>query len=174
MANFDTAIPIILKHEGGYVNHPSDPGGATNRGIILSNFVLYADELGLPATVEGLKQLTENQAKYIYRKMFWNRMRGDEIASQNVANILFDGHVNMGGNAIKMIQRIVGTVADGALGPKTVAAINSVPAKALFESYKSERINFYLDLVNRKPQLGVFLKGWMNRINSFCWNEALT
>lgn len=167
MADFNKAIPIILKHEGGFVDHPADPGGATNRGIIFTLFKKYAGELGLPATVEGLKALTEDNAKYIYRKQFWNAMQGDMIKDQQVANIIFDGFVNMGFNGIKIAQREVGETADGLIGQKSLQAINGAAPKILFQGIKEGRIKYYTDLAERKPQMKVFLKGWLNRINSF-------
>jgi lysozyme family protein len=176
MASFDKAIPFTLKHEGGYVWHPADPGGETNRGI--------TD--GLDGNVDGLadvdgdgdgdiliQELSEAQAKEIYKRRFWDKMHGDDIKSQNLANILFDGYVNMGGNAIKLMQRELMLKEDGVLGPVTLRGINGYNPRTLFEQYKAARIDYYLDLANRKPALKIFLKGWLNRINSFNWNESL-
>ena len=167
MAEFDLAIPVILKHEGGYVNHPSDPGGATNRGIIFKLFKRYATLLGLEPTIDALKGLTELQAKQIYRLEFWDKMSGDQFKSQKVANIVFDGFVNMGNRALKMLQVEIGVSADGAIGPKTLETVNAGNETIIFQGYKDRRIKYYNDLVARKPELSVFLKGWMNRINSF-------
>lgn len=167
MADFDQSISIILKHEGGYVNHPSDPGGATNRGITFNLFKQYAAALEVSKDLYSLKALSEDQAKFIYREHFWNPMHGDEIINQNIADILFDGYVNMGNKAIKLIQKEAGAEADGTIGPGSLQAINNANARVLFHGYKDARIKFYQDLAKRKPQLQVFLKGWLNRINSF-------
>lgn len=167
MAKFSEAIPIILKHEGLFVNHPSDPGGATNRGITLKLFKRYAVSLGLNPTVEDLKNLTEEQAKEIYFQEFWQQMKGDEIESQQIANIVFDGFVNMGGRALKLLQKEAGVAPDGKIGPVTLSIVNNSNEAILFTGYKDARIDYYKRLVDRKPQLGVFLKGWLNRINSF-------
>ncbi len=167
MADFEQSIPIILKHEGLFVNHPSDPGGATNRGITFSLFKAYAKALGLLPTIDALKSLTEDQAKFIYREHFWQVMRGDEIINQNIADIMFDGFVNMGGKAVKLMQKDAGTEADGTIGPATLQAINNANARILFHGYKDARIKFYKDLAQKKPKLQVFLNGWLNRINSF-------
>jgi lysozyme family protein len=168
MADFNLSIDIILKHEGGFVNHPSDPGGATNRGIIFTLFKQYSKALGLLPTIDALKSLTEDQAKFIYREHFWNPMKGDEIINQNIADILFDGYVNMGGKALKMMQKEAGTtLVDGSIGADSIRAINLANARVLFQGYKDSRIKFYIDLADRKPKMKVFLKGWLNRINSF-------
>lgn len=167
MADFEKAIPIILKHEGGFVDHPSDPGGATNRGITFKLFKQYAKTLGLEKTIDSLKSLTEDQAKLIYELHFWQPMRGNEINDQNIADIVFDAHVNTGFWGLRLIQREVGAEVDGIIGSKTIEAINAANGKILFEGYKDARLQYYRNLVKKKPQLGVFLKGWENRVNSF-------
>lgn len=168
MADFEQSIGIILKHEGGFVNHPSDPGGATNRGITFNLFKQYADALEVSKDLYSLKALSEDQAKFIYQEHFWNPMRGDEIINQNIADILFDGFVNMGNKAIKLMQKEAGTtLVDGVIGADSIRAINLANARVLFEGYKDARIKFYNDLATRKPKLEVFRKGWLNRINSF-------
>lgn len=169
MADFEKAIPHVLKWEGGYVDHPADPGGATNRGIIFTLFKQYADVLGLPKTKDGLKLLSEDQAKLIYREHFWNRMRGDNIRDQQVAEIIFDGFVNMGFNGLKIAQREAGTDADGNIGTNSLQAINGAAPVVLFNGIKDARIDYYKRLAERKPQMQVFLKGWLNRINSFVY-----
>lgn len=170
MAKFEIEIPRVLAHEGGYVNHPSDPGGETNRGITdrldgkIDGLVdLDGDGIG----DVNIKGLTEDQAKEVYKRKFWDQMKGDEIESQAIAGILFDGYVNMGTQAIKMIQRILSLKDDGVVGNKTITAINNADEIILYTAYKKARIMFYENLVERKPQLAVFLKGWLRRINSF-------
>lgn len=169
MADFEKSIPHILKWEGGYVDHPADPGGATNRGIIFTIFKQYAGVLGLPPTKEGLQQLTEGQAKLIYREQFWNRMKGDLINDQQVADIIFDGFVNCGRNGLKIAQREAGTDADGEIGNNSLQAINLANPRILFAGIKDARIKYYENLAERKPAMKVFLKGWLNRINSFVY-----
>ena len=169
MASFDQAIPLILKHEGGYVDDKDDLGGATNRGIIFKVFKQYAEQLGLPATKEGLKQLTENQAKQIYKLQFWDKMRGDNIIDQQVANLIFDGFVNAGTNGIKIAQRVAGVDQDGILGAKSIATINAAAPRIIFEGIKDERIRYYHMIAERREKNKKFLKGWLNRINSFTY-----
>lgn len=170
MAKFEIAIPHTLVWEGGYVFHPADPGGETNRGITdrldgkVDGLVdIDGDGLG-DVDIRGL---TEEQAKQVYKRRFWTRMQGDKIESQLIANILFDGFVNCGFNGIKLIQRILNQKDDGIVGPRTLAAINAADELLLYNRYKQARIQYYEDLADRKPALKVFLKGWMNRIHSF-------
>lgn len=170
MAKFDIAIPHVLAWEGGYVWHEADPGGETNRGITdrldgkIDGMVdLDGDGIG----DVDIKTLTEAEAKQVYKRRFWDRMQGDKIESQLIANILFDGFVNCGFNGIRLMQRLLHLKDDGIVGPKTLAAINGADEILLYNRYKLERINYYQDLAEKKPSLKVFLKGWMNRINSF-------
>lgn len=167
MADFHKSIPIILKHEGGFVNHPADPGGATNRGITFRLFKKYTGLLGVLPTIDSLKELTELQAKQIYRIEFWDRMKGDNFKSQKIADIVFDGFVNMGTRALKMLQQEIGVKPDGIIGIATLEVLNMSNESITFIGYKDRRIQYYRDLVKRKPSLSVFLNGWMNRINSF-------
>lgn len=171
MADFEQAVKVILKHEGLFVDHPSDPGGATNRGIILSLFKQYAKALGLEPTVDALKTLTEDQAKFIYREHFWDKMKGDEIKSQAVSEIIFDAYVNMGNRALKWLQIELGVGIDGEVGPITLAAINHAAPVVLFEQFKDARIDYYTRLAENKPSMKVFLKGWLNRVNSFNYHN---
>lgn len=170
MANFDISIPKVLAWEGGYVNHPADPGGETNRGITdkLDGKVDHLVDLDGDGHGDvDIKHLTEEQARKVYKRVFWDRIKGDEIHSQAIADILFDGFVNQGVSAIRIIQNLVFVPADGNIGPATLKAINEADERTLYNDYKSERENYYLNLVKRKPELNVFLKGWLNRIRSF-------
>lgn len=170
MAKFDIAIPHTLVWEGGYVNHKDDPGGETNRGITDRLDGKIDGMVDLDGDLDGdvdIKGLTEAEAKQVYKRRFWDKMQGDKIESQLIANILFDGFVNCGANGIKIMQRILNQKDDGVIGPKTLAAINGADEILLYNRYKNERIHYYIDLAERKPALKVFLKGWLNRIHSF-------
>lgn len=175
MAQFEIAIPHLLAWEGGYVNHAKDPGGETNRGITdrLDGKIdgkVDVDGDSLPDV--NIKDLTEAQAREIYKRQFWDKMRGDEIHSQAVANLLFDGYVNMGAQAIKILQDLILVTKDGKIGPMTLKALNDLTSDSagerfIYNTYKDRRERFYIELADRKPDLKVFLKGWIRRIRSF-------
>src|SRR6266850_3353936 len=132
MADFDTFLPTLLKFEGGFVNDPADPGGATNKGITLQTFRGCAQNLlGLEPTLDNLKSLTDAQAGAIYRDLYWNKTRGDDIDSQTLANIVCDFYVNAGANATKLLQTVLSGMGqalnvDGAIGPASVQALQAV------------------------------------------------
>lgn len=170
MADFEKAIPHVLKWEGGDINHPNDPGGHTNRGITFKIFKKYAHVLlGVDPTLANLKVLSEDQAKIIYRKVFWDGIKGDSIHSQDLADALLDGHVNMGANGIKLMQRVLKVSTDGKVGQKTLEAINkweySAEAFTMWVSYRDAREWYYFTLTLIKPKMKVFLDGWLNRLN---------
>lgn len=171
MANFDLYFETLIKHEGGFVNHPNDPGGATNLGIT-DKLDGKADGL---VDVDGdgkgdvpIKELRKDQARRIYKRLFWDPLQADNIQSQSVAEILFDFAVNSGvGTASRAIQKIVNVAQDGKIGPKTLQAINSKNPKEIFEELKKFRKLFYAKIIQNNPKLKVFQKGWNNRIESF-------
>jgi lysozyme family protein len=175
MANFDAFFPTLLKHEGGFVNDPADPGGATNKGITLETFRTCAQRfLGIEPTLDSLKALTDAQAAKIYKPLYWDEIHGDEIELQDLANIVFDFQVNAGGAASKLLQKVLNDLGaspplsvDGDVGTGTMAALERADAKAVYRAFKQGRIAYYQDLVARRPALGKFLAGWLKRVNSF-------
>src|SRR4051812_25286284 len=97
MADFEHFLPILLRHEGGFVNHPADPGGPTNKGITLATFTHCARELlGMAPTLDALRELTDAQVAIIYKALYWDAIRGDDIRSQSLANIVCDFQINAG------------------------------------------------------------------------------
>lgn len=180
MANFDRAVEVLLRHEGGYVNNVRDPGGATNFGVSL-RFLRNQSLINADYDKDGdldendIRLMNQRQASDIYRKMFWDKCGVSYINSQAVANMAFGLCVNMGPSpAIKLLQRAANMLAghglllvDGELGPKSVQMINALQPYDLLAKYKEAAIGYYEDLVERNPSLKVFLKGWLNRINSY-------
>lgn len=174
MADFNKYFPTLLKHEGGWTDDPADRGGQTNLGITLGTFKNTAQRiLGVEPTVENLKNLTKEQAAKIYKAEYWDKVKGDDIEPQELANIMFDFAVNSGtGTAAKYLQRVLNDLGsniavDGGIGPMTLKEFNKYDPKEIYRRYKQLRIDFYHKIVEKDPTQQRFLKGWLNRINSF-------
>lgn len=170
MANFDLFINRLLRLEGGYVNHPNDGGGCSCKGITLP---VYRGEYGAGLDCNDLRKITDEQASKIYKKYYWDVCMADKIADSNIAYLLVDFAVNSGcKRAIKAIQDIVGVEVDGYMGKVTLGAINSYyDPKELFDMLMEYRVDFYNDLVEKKPSQGVFLNGWLNRLKEWEYKE---
>ncbi|WP_369976132.1 glycoside hydrolase family 108 protein [Xanthomonas bundabergensis] len=174
MASFDLYLPQLLKFEGGYVDDPADPGGATNLGITLATFQRYAQSLlGEAPTLEALRALTPEQAGAIYKQAYWDRLDGDQIASQALAEILFDFYVNAGTEAVVLLQRILlqlgatGLATDGDMGPATLAALQAADQAQVYALYRQGRIDYYQRLAQERPVDDKFLQGWLARAEWF-------
>lgn len=163
MANFDLYAPSLKRWEGGFVNDPADPGGATNMGVTIGTFRTY---FGRNRTVQDLKNITPAQWRLIM-KTYWDRCKADDIRNQSVAEMLVDWHVNAGYNAIKKTQAAFGLKTDGIVGPKTLAALNGPDSELVFNRLKNARTSYYQRLVNENGSLRKFLRGWLNRVNYF-------
>lgn len=154
MSHFDKAILEVLKHEGGYVNHPDDPGGETNFGITKRNY---------PSL--DIKNLSKDEAITIYKRDYWLPIL--ETFPFTIAAKVFDMIVNMGERqAVKLLQRALSdpsVIDDGVLGKKTSEAVIKVPENILLNNIIHQQTLFYETLVARKPALKVFLKGWLRR-----------
>jgi lysozyme family protein len=180
MSHFEKIIIPILEREGGFVDHPQDPGGATNKGITFVTFKNHAQSiLGIEPTLENLKNLSDDQAKTLYYYLYWLKINGEYIENINIAELLLDMAINSGcKTAVKYLQESINFISgtdpikeDGACGPITTELINKSDAKILFRAFKINRISFFNNLVKRKPSLKVFLNGWMNRINGFKYKD---
>lgn len=155
---FDTALAEILRHEGGYVDHPSDPGGATNRGVTLGTL---SDWLGRPATKTEVRALTVADVAPIYRARYWNAVKADDL-SPGVDLMVFDLAVNSGpSRAAKFLQEVVGATADGVIGPATVAKANAMNPADVIAGMRARRERFYRGLAT----FPTFGKGWMRRLD---------
>ena len=169
MAKYEKLIPTVLKFEGGFANHPSDPGGATNSGVTLSTF---RSVYGKNKTVQDLKKMTREQWEHIFKTKFWDRWKADDIDNQAIANLLVDWLWASGVYGIKYPQEVLGVKTDGIVGLKTLAAINYYPnKKELFEKLLNRRKKHFEDIVRNRPQSKVFLKGWLRRLSDFKWFE---
>lgn len=155
--NFARALSAVLKHEGGYVDHPSDPGGATNLGI---TFAVLQKWRGKPITKADVKALTQDEAAAIYRANYWDRVRGDDLPA-GVDYCVFDFAVNSGVSRSAMyLQEIVGVAPDGKIGPLTLLAVADWDSVTLIESLCGKRMSF----LKRLSTFPVFGKGWSARV----------
>jgi len=156
-ANFFKSLEIVLKHEGGFVDHPEDPGGATNKGITHKT---YSDFLGRPLEdVSELKNIPDEHVQQIYKDGYWNRVKADQLSS-GVDFCIFDWAVNSGpGRAAKALQKAVMVTQDGAIGPMTLAAVEEELPEEIIEKITKEREEFYRSL----RTFDTFGKGWLRR-----------
>ena len=192
MANYENIVPYILRWEGGFVNDPDDSGGATNLGVTIATFRAYYGE---QKTTEDLIHMTMGQWEHIFNDSFyriievfkffhviaefsankrhifktgyWDKILGDGIRSQSVANIIVDWCWMSGvKRVIKRVQKLLNVKADGIFGPKTLAALNAVNPSTMFLCIKSARVDYYKEIVGVNPKNRKFLKGWLNRLNA--------
>lgn len=171
MANYKELIPFILKWEGGFSNRKSDRGGATNKGITLAT---YRSVFGQNKSVDDLKRLTDAEWMTIFKKLFWDRCKADQIQDQSIANMLVDWAWNSGAvNPIKKLQGILGVKADGIIGKNTLNAVNTKSPLPIFGALKQARISYYNAIVRNDPSQKVNLKGWMNRVNHIVYGSLL-
>ncbi|MFK7743672.1 MAG: glycoside hydrolase family 108 protein [Roseobacter sp.] len=158
-----TSLQFTLRWEGGYVNHPADPGGATNKGVTKAVYDRYRTSKGLG--VQDVRKITDEEVHDIYENGYWKRAKCPDLAV-DLDTVQFDTAVNMGvGRAVKFMQKSVGCKADGAWGPITAAAVANCDPGATLKAYCDQREVFYEGLVRRRPKMKVFMKGWMNRLN---------
>lgn len=158
----------MLKMEGGFVDHPSDPGGATNYGITqktLDSWHRAYGTYGFP-----VKNLTAFQARQIYKELYWDKLRLDECTNQKFATIIFDQGVNQGPmrstervqKAINHTVRGIMLKPDGIMGPKTLHGINLSRRETMLTFFTMSQL-YYAAIVRAKPEMSAFIKGWIKR-----------
>jgi lysozyme family protein len=176
MADYRLLVPFILKWEGGISNHPKDraaidpvpdrTGNHTNKGITWQTFKGLSKKLKYEATPQHFYAMPESTWGKIFKEGFWDAVKGDQIRSQAVAEILADLTWGSGvGNSSRIAKRALARLGFKG-GPRlfdtqTVNAINAAPEKALFEAIHREKVNFYHQIKGGET----FLKGWLNRAN---------
>jgi len=170
MADFEEFAGKLLRLEGGYVNHPMDKGGPTKYGVILAVWQDHGHDKDGDGDIDAddIKKLSEEDARYIAKKIFWDYFLADLISNQPLADLIVDWGYNSGRKTVaKIIQRLVKVQVDGIVGPQTLRAINGADPEMLFETLKIERKVFLTNIVKKRPDQLVFYDGWMNRVNSF-------
>lgn len=159
--DFDTAFTKLLGHEGGYVNHPNDPGGETNWGVTKA----VARDFGYTGS---MRDLPRDTAKRIYRVKYWDAVKADEMPAA-VRYPLFDAAVNSGvGQAARWLQRALGVADDGKIGAITIAKAKQSDGVAVASAMIGQRLQFMTNL-STWPAFG---KGWARRIASLMQEAA--
>lgn len=156
--NFDKCLYKVLEHEGGWANHPSDPGGATMKGVTIGTFRSF---FGADKTPEDLHNITDKQLKTVYKVGYWDKCKCSKLPTA-VDFLVFDAAVNSGvRRSSQWLQRCVGSYADGIIGPNTIDAVSSVADKTLLvEDLCDIRLEFLKSLSNWE----YFGGGWSNRV----------
>ncbi|MBS7553871.1 glycoside hydrolase family 108 protein [Ancylobacter dichloromethanicus] len=156
-ARFQACLEIVFGGEGGFSNDTFDPGGATKFGITIRTLSAYRGE---EASVDDVAKLTKEEARDIYRSMYWNVMKCEQLPP-GVDLVVFDHGVNAGpARAVKMLQSVVGTAPDGSIGPVTLEATRRRDAVDIVRRLSQARRDFYEGLDKAR-----FEKGWINRAN---------
>jgi lysozyme family protein len=157
-ASFPEALELILRHEGGYVDHPLDPGGATNLGITRATLASWR---GRAVSKAEVRALSRTEAAAIYRERYWKAVRADELPP-GIDLVVFDAAVNSGpGRAIRWLQAALDVAVDGLIGPETLAAARGAEPKALITAFSRHRLGFLKRLVT----FPTFGRGWTRRVS---------
>ena len=164
MSHFPKILAMTLHHEGGWSDHPKDPGGATMKGVTMQT---YSDYLGRPAMKDELRRIPDDHLEAIYRKGYWDKVRGDDLAaiSPGLAACVFDFAVNSGpGRAAKALQSLCGAVTDGGIGPNTLkqvkAWVDTLGPQGAIDAYQAFR-QHYLESLDTFATFG---RGWTQRV----------
>lgn len=152
--DFSRALAATLQFEGGYANHPADPGGATMRGVTQATFWEYLRDHGRP--VRDVRTITDAEVRDIYRARYWDKVTKGRTWPLNA--VLFDMAVNHGPtNALWMLEQ----------AKKRVSPTHPDRMRALALAVCDERVRFFHNIVRRRPLSAVFLRGWLRRAAAF-------
>jgi len=155
--NFEPALEAVLHHEGGFVNHPRDPGGMTNLGVTKR---VWEEWVGHEVDEATMRGLTPELVAPLYKARYWDKVRGDDLPA-GVDYAVFDAAINSGpGRAAKWLQEVVGAAADGSIGPGTLRKVAEMPADMIVAKYQQTRLEFLKEL----PTWDTFGRGWGRRV----------
>lgn len=160
---FLNCLAVTLKHEGGISDNPSDPGGLTNKGITLMTLSNY---LSRPATREDLLKISSEDVQNIYKKFYWDKLSLDKVPTEKavLAFILFDQGVNTG---VSRVQKRLSLLLKESDYEKALAVAISLPLPESLIPFYIESQKHYTSIVKSNASLGIFLGGWLNRINTY-------
>lgn len=154
--NFQRCLSWVLAHEGGYVNHPKDPGGATNRGVTQTTYDAFT------GGGKDVRDITDEDVRTIYRRQYWDAVRADDLPG-GVDYAVFDFAVNSGpSRAAKFLQAVVGANQDGIVGFNTLASVHAGEAASIAARLCDDRLAW----VRKLSTFSTFGKGWTKRINA--------
>lgn len=160
VSTFTESLDHVFKSEGGFSNHPDDPGGATNKGITLATLKSYREDDTL--TSEDVANITTEEASQIYKKEYWDKVNADKLP-KGLALVVFDTAVNNGpGKAAKLLQKVVGAKVDGRIGPETLAKVAEMDETEVINTFLADRLEFMMNQLT----WDVFGKGWTKRLLS--------
>lgn len=155
--NYDFALAEVLRHEGGFVDDPRDPGGMTNLGCTKKT---WENWVGHPVDERCMRNLNAQDVAPLYKTKYWDKIRADDLPA-GIDYVVFDCAINAGtGRAVKLLQEVVGSYVDGVLGGNTLRAVLGTDPVSLVELYCDRRLAFLESL----PTWPVFGKGWRNRV----------
>lgn len=157
-------ITDVIRREGGFVNDSVDRGGATNWGITIGTL---RDWRGKAVSVEDVKNLTQNEAREIYRANYFRGL--ESITDPKCLAFLFDYSVNAGNKrAVQAVQNAIGTTADGAWGPKSQAALVAYGDQSkMYWKLVCYRFDHFMRIMGNDPSQTKFAHGWANRMKEF-------
>ena len=158
MTRFDECLPLVLKHEGGYVNHPKDPGGATNKGVTQRTYDAWQARNNKPK--RSVKQIQDAEVAAIYRAQYWDKVQADDLPA-GLDYAVFDFAVNSGpSRAAKFLQRIVGVHDDGIIGMQTLDAVSKFEVSSIIRKLCDNRLAW----LKRLKTFSTFGRGWTRRV----------
>lgn len=172
MAEFTTAFQLVIAHEGGYGNDPDDPGGETYKGVARkihskwdgwTKVDMLKLQSGFPGNLDKDEELQQDILNF-YQVNFWDKINGDQITDQEVANSIFDFGVNAGvSTSTSLAQMVIGATVDGVIGPQSIAGINSFNTEHFLAAFTVAKIARYINIVKKRPTSRKYFYGWICR-----------
>lgn len=161
--NFVSSLKHVLVHEGGYVDHPKDPGGATNKGVTLAVFQRFYGE---SMSKDDLRAIKDEQLEHIYKTGYWDKCNCNDLPA-GMDYVVFDQAVNSGpGRSIRWLQAAVGATVDGGMGPQTLAAVqqHAEDREQVINDMCDERLSF-MKRIQNGTLWQTFGRGWQARVD---------
>jgi lysozyme family protein len=172
MADFTQAFQLVIANEGGYGNDPDDPGGETYKGVARKIFSkwdgwikidMLKRQPGFPGNLDKDAELQQDVEDF-YRVNFWDKVKGDDILNQKVAESIFDFGVNAGvGTSASLAQMVIETETDGVIGPQSIAKINTFNTDQFLAAFTVAKIARYISIVKKRPTSRKYFYGWICR-----------